>query len=227
VVPADRLAGRGVLADLATLEVFESFYDGFALPEHGIETGRPLSDRTPSYAGIRAYARDLASLAPLQARIEGAFGTATQSDTRAVASVLSLTRNLTLALGLTAAVAALGLAATLAFGFWGEVARKRRVLAQLALIGLPPGQIAAIPMVQALVTALLGLVVSFAALAIAVRVARRLFDTGIDGADIVAVSAGQAATIVAGVTVFVLACSLVAARAAGRADPAIVLRDAA
>jgi putative ABC transport system permease protein len=227
VVPADRLAGRGVLADLATLEVFESFYDGFALPEHGIETGRPLSDRTPSYAGIRTYARDLASLAPLQARIEGAFGTATQSDTRAVASVLSLTRNLTLALGLTAAVAALGLAATLAFGFWGEVARKRRVLAQLALIGLPPGQIAAIPMVQALVTALLGLVVSFAALAIAVRVARRLFDTGIDGADIVAVSAGQAATIAAGVTVFVLACALVAARAAGRADPAIVLRDAA
>ncbi len=226
VVPADRLTGRGVLADLATLEAFEAFYDGFALPDHGITAGRPLADRTPSYAGLRAYARDLAALAPLQARIEAAFGTATQSDTRAVAAVLSLTRNLTLALALTAAVAAVGLAATLGFSFWGEVTRKRRMLAQLALIGLPPGQIAAIPMVQALVTAALGLVVSFVALGVAARVARRMFDIGIDGAAIVAVSPTQSLAIAGAVTLFVLASALVAARAAGRADPAIVLRDA-
>ncbi len=227
VVPADRLAGRGVLADLATLEAFEAFYDGFALPDHGIAAGRALADRATSYAGLRAYARDLAALAPLQARIEAAFDTATRSDTRAVASVLSLTRNLTLALALTAVVAAVGLAATLGFAFWGEVARKRRMLAHLALIGLPPGQIAAIPMIQALVTAALGLLVSFVALALAVRVARQLFDTGIDGADIVAVGPGQALAIAGAVTLFVLACALVAARAAGRTDPAIVLRDAA
>jgi putative ABC transport system permease protein len=226
VVPADRLEGRGVLADLGTLDLFEAYYDGFALPAHGIDAGRALETRVAAWAGMRAYARDLASLAPLQARIEATFGTATRADTRAVASVLSLSRNLTVALALTVAVAALGLAATLGFGFWAEVARKRRMLAQLALIGLPPGQIAAIPLVQALVTAGLALAVSFAGLAVAARIAQGLFDTGIEGARIVAVSSGDGALIAAAVVLFVLGTALAAAVAAGRSDPAQVLREA-
>ncbi|MEO0989893.1 MAG: ABC transporter permease, partial [Pseudomonadota bacterium] len=59
VVPADRMAGRSVLADIAILDLVEAFYDSYALPEHGITEGRPLSDRVATFEGIRAYARDL------------------------------------------------------------------------------------------------------------------------------------------------------------------------
>jgi len=230
VIPPDRLGGRAVLADLYTLVLFEAFYDGYALPDHGIGAGPPLEGRPDSFAGLRAFARDLQSLAPLQARIETRFGVATQADVQTVASVLALSRNLTLALLLTTAVAACGLAATLVFGFWGEVVRKRRGLAGLALVGLPPRQIALIPVVQAVVTAVLGLAVSFAAFAVAARVADALFGSargGAEGDGIVALSAAQGATVALAVVLFVALSSSAAARRAARVDPAIVLREAA
>jgi putative ABC transport system permease protein len=225
VLPADRLGGRAVLADLGTLVLFEAFYDGYALPDHGIDTGPPLDTRPDSFAGLRVFARDLPALAPLQARLEARFGVATQADVQAVASVLALSRNLTLALLLTTAVAALGLAATLVFGFWGEVVRKRRGLAGLALVGLQPGRIAMIPVVQAVVTAVIGLVVSFAALAVAARVADALFAA--EGGGIVALSVAQGAAVAGAVILFVALSSSAAARRAARVDPAIILRDAA
>jgi putative ABC transport system permease protein len=225
VLPADRLGGRAVLADLDTLVLFEAFYDGYALPDHGIDTGPPLDTRPDSFAGLRVFARDLPALAPLQARLEARFGIATQADVQAVASVLALSRNLTLALLLTTAVAALGLAATLVFGFWGEVVRKRRGLAGLALVGLRPGRIAMIPVVQAVVTAVIGLVASFAAFAVAARVADALFAAEGDG--IVALSVPQGAAVAAAVILFVALSSAAAARRAARVDPAIILRDAA
>jgi putative ABC transport system permease protein len=224
MIPADRLGGRAVLADLETLVLFEAFYDGYALPDHGIAAGPMLSGRPESFAGLRVFARDLHLLAPLQARLEARFGVATQSDVQGVASVLALSRNLTLALALTTAVAAFGLAATLVFGFWGEVVRKRHGLAGLALVGLSPGRIAMIPVVQAVVTAVLGLVVSFALLAVAARVAAAMFAAG--GGGIVAISAAEGAVIALAVVVFVVLTSAAAARRAARVDPAIVLREA-
>jgi putative ABC transport system permease protein len=234
VVPADRLGGRAVLADLDTLVLFEAFYDGYALPDHGIAQGQPLAARAETFAGLRAYARDLDQLGPLQARIEARFGVATQADVRAVEAVLSLGRNLDLALALTTGVAAVGLAATLVFGFWGEIARKRRGLAGLALVGLGPGRIAAIPVIQAVATAVAGLVASFALLGVAAALAARMFDLGPDGGagggagggGIVAISGAQAVTIAVAVVLFVTLSAGAAAMRAARVDPAIILREA-
>lgn len=226
IVPPDRMGGRAVLANLDTLELFEAFYDGYALPEHGIDTGAALASRPESFAGLRVYAGDLHLLRPLQDRMERHFGIATQADTRGVEAVLGLGRNLDLALLLTTAVAAIGLAATLVFGFWGEIARKRRSLAGLALVGIRPGRIAAIPVIQAVATALLGLAVSFALLGVAAQVAARMFDLGPDRSGIVAISLAEAAAIAIAVIVFVALTSAAAARRAARVDPAIILREA-
>lgn len=226
VLPPERITGRVVMGDIAMLDLIEAFYDEYALPDHGITAGKPLASRNATFEGIRAYARDLESLGPLQDRIERRFAIATQADTAEVASVLGLGRNLGLALALTAGVAATGLAAALVFGFWGEVARKRRMIANLGLLGLPPRLISLFPVVQALVTALIGLAVSFGLYHLAAGAAERLFDTGLtDRGGLVTISGTEAMAIALAVLVFVTAAALVAARSAMRTDPATILRE--
>ncbi len=227
VLPAERASGRAVLAQIDILDLVEAFYDAYALPEYGITQGKPLSDRAAVFEGMRVYAVGLQELAPLQNRIESEFGIRTEARTAEVQGVLNLGRNLNLALMLTASVASLGLAAALVFGFWGEVQRKRQVLASLALMGLGGQRLWLFPMVQALVSSALALVVSFALLGLAALVAEQMFDTGLAAGGLVQITTGQVMAIVVAVSVFVIASSLFAARAVLRIDPATVLREGA
>ncbi|MDD9718398.1 ABC transporter permease [Dinoroseobacter sp. PD6] len=228
VLPPERLAGRALLTDIAVLDMVEAFYDAYALPEYGIAQGRDMAERVADFEGMRVFARDLTLLAPLQTRIEQRFNIRTEARTAEVAGVLNLGRNLDLALVLTASVASIGLAAALVFGFWSEVARKRRVLATLALMGLPSASLWVFPVIQALACGLIGLAVSFGLFLGAARVAEALFAGGMpEGQRLVTLSPVEIGIICAGVLVFVTATALFAARAAARADPASVLREGA
>ena len=227
VLPPERASGRAVLAQIEVLDLVEAFYDAYALPEYGITQGKPLSERAAVFEGMRVYAVGLEELAPLQNRIESEFGIRTEARTAEVQGVLSLGRNLNLALLLTASVASLGLAAALVFGFWGEVQRKRQVLAALALMGLGGKRLWLFPTVQALVSSALALVVSFALLGLAALVAEQMFDTGLAAGGLVQISGVQVVAIVMAVSIFVIASSLFAARAVLRIDPATVLREGA
>lgn len=227
VLPTQAVSGRAVLARLDVLDLVEAFYDAYALPDHGITQGKPLSERAPVFEGMRIYANRLEDLAPLQNRIESSFGIITEARTAEVQRVLGLGRNLNLALLLTASVAGLGLAAALVFGFWGEVQRKRQVLASLALMGLGGQRLWLFPLIQAMVSAGLALVVSFALLGVASLVVEQMFDTGLSAGGLVQISAGQALGIVFLVVAFVAVTSLFAARAALRIEPATVLREGA
>ena len=228
VLPEGAAAGRAVLAPYAVLDLVEAFYDSYSLPEHGIDGTRPLEDRVTAYEGVRVYARRLEDLASLQARIESQLGLGTTAHTREVESLLGLGRKLNLALAGTAVLAAVGLGAALVLGFWSEVARKRLVLAGIALLGVPGRQLALFPVVQALITAALGLVLSFALYALAGRGAQAVFGQGLPGgAPLAVISPAQAAAISAVVLVLVLAAAAAAAWSAQRLDPATVLREGA
>ncbi|WP_158964921.1 ABC transporter permease [Chachezhania sediminis] len=226
VLPPDRSGGRNVLAGIDVLDLVEAFYDSYALPDHGITQGRPLEQRAPVFEGLRVFARDLQSLAGLQARMEREFAVRTEAQTTQVEAILSLGRNLNLALLFTTAVAGIGLAAALIFGFWGEVARKRQVLAALALLGIGGRSLWLFPVVQALASGVLGLAFSFGLFRIAGSVAERLFDSGLtEAGGLVSLGFAQGATIALLVLVFVTGASFFAARQAGRTDPAEVLRQ--
>ncbi len=221
-------AGRAVLAPFPMLELIEAFYESYGLPEHGIAGTRDLADRVASYEGVRVYARRLEDLAVLQARIEGRLGVATSARTREVEALLGLGRRLDLALGLTAALAALGLGAALVLGFWSDVARKRVVLAGIALLGVPGRHLALFPVVQALITAALGLALSGGLYLIAGRIAAALFGRGLPaGARLTLITPAQGLAICAGVLALVLGAAAVAAWSAQRLDPASVLREGA
>lgn len=227
VLPPERVSGRAVLAQLPVLDLVEAFYDAYALPDYGITQGKPLNARAPVFEGMRVYARGLEDLAPLQNEIESTFGISTEARTAEVQGVLNLGRNLNLALLLTASVASLGLAAALVFGFWGEVQRKRHVLASLALMGLGGQRLWLFPMIQALVTSILALLASFLLLGLASLAAAQMFETGLSQGGLVQITAEQVGGIILLVTIFVMASSLFAARAALRIEPAAVLREGA
>lgn len=226
VLPETVSSGRAVLAPFDTLDLVEAFYDAYALPDHGITEGKPLSARVPRFEGVRLYARSLEELGPLQERVEATLGIATTARTREVAALLGLGRNLDLALGLTSVLATLGLAAALLFGFWSDAMRKRGTLAALAMLGLPARALALFPLVQALVTAALGVALSFTLYAGAAGVAGRLFGQGLPGnAQVAVISGGEAAVIVVAVLVLVLVAASASAWAVQRVDPARVLRE--
>ncbi|MEM9551898.1 MAG: ABC transporter permease [Pseudomonadota bacterium] len=228
ILPDERASGRTLFAHIDVLDLVEAFYDSYALPDYGITQGRPLSERTGEFEGLRVFARDLESLAPLQAQIEDAFDVRTEARTDEVTAILKLGRNLNLALLFTAGVAAIGLAAALVFGFWGEVARKRQVMASLALLGIGGRALWIFPVIQAIASGLLGLLASFAIFLVAGAVAERLFESGLtEGSGLVSLGLAQGAAIGLFVLIFVAGASLFAARQAGRTDPADVLRESA
>ncbi|MEM6482728.1 MAG: ABC transporter permease [Pseudomonadota bacterium] len=223
-----QFSGRNVLAHIDVLDRVEAFYDAYALPDYGITEGRPLSERIGEFEGLRVFARDLESLAPLQSRIEEVFGVRTEARTAEVSAILGLGRNLNLALVFTVCVASIGLAAALVFGFWGEIVRKRRVMAALALIGLGGRQLWLFPVVQALVSGVLGLLASFVIYVCATSFAETLFESGLkQDSGLFSLSAAQILAICGLVLIFVSGASLLAARRAGQSDPADVLREGA
>lgn len=227
VLPDRALAGRAVLAPFATLDLIEAFYESYSLPEHGIVGTRDLVDRVPTFEGVRLFARRLEDVAGLQARIEAALGVTTTARTRDIEALLGLGRNLNLALGLTAVLAALGMGAALVFGFWSEVARKRPVLAGLALLGLPGARLALFPMAQAAVTAALGLGLSLALYLVAGQAAAALFGQGLpQGAPLTVLPMTQGLAICAAVLALVLGAAGAAAWSVQRLDPARALREA-
>lgn len=226
ILPETVASGRSVMADFAVLDRVEAFYDNYALPEFGVTEGRPLAERQPRFEGLRVYARSLESLGPLQERLEAELGIGTSAKTREVAAVLGLGRNLDLALGLTSALAATGLVAALLFGFWSDAMRKRGALAALGMLGLPPRSLALFPVVQAMVTAVLGLMLSFALYAGGAALAARMFAQGLPGeAPVTRLEWPQGMAICAAVLCIVLVAAVASAWSALRVDPARTLRE--
>lgn len=221
-------AGRAVLAPFQLLDLIEAFYDSYSLPEHGITGTRDLADRVPTYEGVRVYAGRLEDLAALQARLEEQLSIGTTARTREVDSLLGLGRKLNLALALTAGLAALGLGAALVLGYWSDVSRKKMVLAGIALLGVPGRTLAVFPVVQALITSILGLFISFLLYLVAGRLASAMFGQGLaDGAALTHIPFLQGLAICLAVLLLVLLSVTMAAWSVQRLDPASVLREGA
>lgn len=227
ILPDRTLAGRAVLVPFDMVSLVEAFYDSYALPEYGIDAPKDLADRAPAYAGARLYVRDLGQLSQVKSRVEQALGIQASARTQEVESVLGLGRNLGLALGFTASVAAIGLGAALVLSFWSDVARKRRTLAMLAMMGMTPRQLALFPVVQAMVAGALGVLTSFLIYAVAGRFAHRLFGADLpEGAVLAVIPPMQALLVCLGVLALIVVAVAAAAWSAQKSDPAIILREA-
>jgi putative ABC transport system permease protein len=226
VLPRAALDGETLLMDPVTMDRFEAYYDGYAIPDWGMAAGRPLEGRTVAYESLRLYARDLRDVAPLEARVRARFDVQANSRAAQVAGLLSLGRNLDLALSLVASAALGGLFAALLSSFWAVVQRKRLMLATLALVGVTPAGLALVPVVQAAATAVIGGAVSLALLGGFAAAAEALFSGMLPvGARVIRLDPATLAAIMGGTVLLAVLAAFLAARAAARLDPAIVIRE--
>lgn len=108
-----------------------------------------------SFASFRLYARDIADVAGLARHLESQ-GLEVETNAGRIAWVFRMDRNLTALFLLLVGCAAVGVALALAATLWSNVARKRRSLSLLRLLGCPTGELVLFPLVQAALVALAG-----------------------------------------------------------------------
>lgn len=226
IVPSSRIAGASVLGPFALVDGFEALYEGYAIPQFGLNEGLPAETRAPAFEGVRVFVRSLEDVVPLETRIGATLDVRTRGSSADIAALFGLSRNLNLVLAITATLAVVGLGAALVTGSYADVVRKRLGLASMSMLGLPGHDLALIPVLQALFTALLGLAVAFPLFWLGATTIDALFGQALPGQGRIAfLRPVEVLALVLGVLGLSMVAAAAAARSATRIDPASVLRE--
>ncbi len=152
VLPLEAFARDGLLADLGLLEAAEDYRDGRAVPALGWEGDAVGVREQRVYPAFRLYARTLTDVEPLRVYFAGQnLLVSTQAQT--IAQVQSLSRNLSIVFWIIAGLALAGAFAAIFAGALAAVARKRRELSVLRLLGFSTGALLLFVVMQALYSA--------------------------------------------------------------------------
>ena len=152
VLPLEAFARDGLLADLGLLEAAEDYRDGRAVPALGWEGDAVGVSEQRVYPAFRLYARTLTDVDPLRVYFAGQnLLVSTQAQT--IAQVQSLSRNLSIVFWIIAGLALAGAFAAIFAGALAAVARKRRELSVLRLLGFSTGALLLVVVMQALYSA--------------------------------------------------------------------------
>lgn len=154
ILPLDRLRREAALLPPPFILACESFLEGYAAPLLGAE-GAPPPERARVAAGFRLFAADIDVVEPLRQWLVGE-GLQVATAAAEIRMVQRLDNALGLLFVIVAALGGVGAVLGLAVSLWGNVERKRHELGVMRLVGFPSGAMAAFPMVQAVVIALLG-----------------------------------------------------------------------
>lgn len=157
-ISSDRMLA---LVPLPLLVVAEDYREGFGVPALGVEgEERPQTGR--SFASFRLFADTIDNVAPLRDWL-AERGVQTVTRGGEIETVQRLDSDLGHLFLVLAALGAAGFLMSLTLGLWASIARQRRSLSLLRLIGYPAGAIALFPVVQGLWAALLSLLLACAA----------------------------------------------------------------
>ncbi|TSD80004.1 ABC transporter permease [Pseudomonas sp. KBS0710] len=152
VLPLAAFARDGLFADLGLLEAAEDYRDGRAVPALAWDGDAMGVSEQRVYPAFRLYARNLTDVEPLRVYFAGQnLLVSTQAQT--IAQVQSLSRNLSLVFWIIAGLALAGAFAAIFAGALAAVARKRRELSVLRLLGFSTGALLLFVVVQALYSA--------------------------------------------------------------------------
>ena len=174
VLPLEAFARDGLLADLGLLEAAEDYRDGRAVPALGWDGDVVGVSEQRVYPAFRLYARNLVDVEPLRMYFAGQnLLVSTQAQT--IAQVQSLSRNLSLVFWIIAGLALAGAFAAIFAGTLAAVARKRRELSVLRLLGFSTGALLLFVVLQALYSAGFAAVLSAGLYGLAEAALNKLF----------------------------------------------------
>lgn len=153
VLPPEAEDRDVAFASSSLLEDAENYRDHIAVPGRGFTGDPAIGER--KFAGFRLYARSLEDVAVLRDLLADQ-GIETYTKAREVSFVSELNTSLTIIFILIAFAAGAGFTASTAGHVLAAVRRKHRQLGMIRLIGLSGAAITVYPLVQAVLTGLLG-----------------------------------------------------------------------
>ncbi|NNA67220.1 ABC transporter permease [Pseudomonas gessardii] len=152
VLPLEAFARDGLFAGLSLLEAAEDYRDGRAVPALGWDGDAVGGSEQRVYPAFRLYARSLTDVEPLRVYFAGQ-NLLVSTQALSIAQVQSLSRNLSIVFWIIAGLALAGAFAAIFAGALAAVARKRRELSVLRLLGFSTGALLLFVVMQALYSA--------------------------------------------------------------------------
>lgn len=152
VLPLEAFARDGLFAGLSLLEAAEDYRDGRAVPALGWDGDAVGVSEQRVYPAFRLYARSLTDVEPLRVYF-AAQDLLVSTQALNIAQVQSLSRNLSIVFWIIAGLALAGAFAAIFAGALAAVARKRRELSVLRLLGFSTGALLLFVVMQALYSA--------------------------------------------------------------------------
>lgn len=147
IAPPRATAEAAVFGVADTAIAFEEFRE---TPDQATPSPEPRG-----FSSFRLYARAIQDVPRLIADLE-AEGLPVASDAARIEWTLRLERNLAILFAVLAGSAAFGGGIALGASLWGNVERKRRLIALLRVLGAPRRVLALLPLVQAALVAAIG-----------------------------------------------------------------------
>ncbi len=211
VLPAISSDRMLAIVPLPLLLVAEDYREGFGVPELGGDGEARQQQGDRRFASFRLFADTIDNVAPLR---DWLAERGVQAVTRGgeIDTVQRLDRDLGHLFLVLAALGAAGFLMSLTLGLWASIARQRRSLSLLRLIGYPAGAIALFPVVQGLWAALLSLLLSCAATFLSQPVIERMMSASLYQGDEIFRLYPSHIAVAAGATI---ACTVLAAAYGG------------
>lgn len=225
VLPAHLEQRDVILVPLSFLEDTEDYREGFAVAGRGWDgnADRPKGPR--SYASFRLYAATIYDVAPLRDYLD-AQGVRVETAADRIAMVTGLNRALVVLFTIISTLAAGGYGVSMMLNLVATVARKKRELSVLKMLGFTGGEVAFFPVVQALATAVLGSAAGLAVYAAVAPLVNTLFSGSLrPGLVVCAIEPWHAAAAMAATLVLAIVTSISAGLRAGAIPPAEGLRS--
>lgn len=158
ILPSEAADRKMAFTALDIMENMEDYRDYFAVPERNFSGNAKNAER--NYASFRLYAKNLDSVENLVAELDK-MKIETITRAREIAGIRLLESAINQVIFIISVALASGFIAFTLSSAKGSVARKRRMLGMLKLLGFPRIALALYPVAQNLLTALCGLVLSF------------------------------------------------------------------
>jgi putative ABC transport system permease protein len=224
VLPPAHTDRLEAFVSLPFLIAAEDYREGFAVESLGAGGQiRPEGERY--FASFRLYARTIADVADLRLLLAAS---GVNSDTRLaeIELIQGLDHSLGVLFAVVAGLGGSGYLISLTVSLWANTERKRRELSVLRLMGLRSIELAVFPALQALFTALLGVLLATLMYLPVERLVNVLFRGSLAEHQVLGRLEPQHFAAAAGITLgFALLASLAASVRSARVTPAEGLRD--
>ncbi len=157
IAPPMAFARDGAFSSLKLVEALEYFLDGHAVPELDWSGNEDLS--ASNYTGFRLFAKTIYDVRPLKEWLHEQ-GVEVKTRAQDIETVQRLEKNLSSIYWAIAFIGIAGFSLSLGASLWANVDRKRRELSILRLVGFSSAEIILFPMVQSIITAVMGWVLA-------------------------------------------------------------------